>query len=200
MQSVQNILRVYHQASAGEIDGGLRWYLHAHEEAIRLSRCETRAVGVRECAAIIAAVSPGLRWERNIATAERIIQGEGLEGLGVRWYDGVKKAKRILAGENPETVLQGNKVRSFWDNLARPTLSDKVTIDGHAWAIREGVRSTLDNTPAISDSLYSRIEEDYTSAADVVGIRPLQLQAITWCTWRRLHGVASGHYLPLFGE
>lgn len=207
MQSVQNILRVYHLASSGEVDAGLRWYLSAHEHAKRLSHilldkfASVSSVDCLESAAgIIAAVSPGLRWERNIEAAERIASGEGLEGLGVRWYDGVKKAKRIIAGTPVLDVLKGNKVRAFYENIAYPKTTDKVTIDGHAWSIWAGERATLDEVPTISDKLYASIQADYVNASEVVGIRPLQLQAITWTTWRRLHKVSSAHYLPLFEE
>ncbi len=195
MQHIQNILRAYHLAGAGEIDAGLRWYLQAHEEAIKLS---SPSLAVTRVAAIIAALSPGLRWENNIEAARRIIAGEPLDGLGVRWYDGVRKAERILAGESPSVVLRGNKVIAFWGNIWHGNESNTVTIDGHAWAIWAGERRNLDEVPTLSDKLYSEISLDYSKAASIVGVRPCQLQAITWCTWRRLHNVASNHYLPLF--
>ena len=198
MQAVQNILRVYHLASSGEVDAGLRWYLQAMEQANTLAK--TCNLPLATVAGMIAATSPGLRWERNIAVAERICQRIGLEGLGVRWYDGVRKAERIRDGADILDVLKGNKVRSFYDNILYPKTSDKVTIDGHAWSIWAGERSTLDDVPPLSDRLYADIERDYVNASEVVGIRPLQLQAITWTVWRRLHKVSSAHYLPLFEE
>jgi hypothetical protein len=209
MQRILNILRVYHRASAFEIDAGLRWYFTAHEEAKRLGNRISSLPGTihpilnertLRGAAIIAAVSPGLRWERNIEAAERIIDGIGLEGLGVRWYDGVKKAQAILSGQPIDEVLKGNKVRSFFANIAKPDNDKAVTIDGHAYAIWSAERKTLDETPGLSDSLYERIASDYRYAAEQVCVLPHQLQAITWTTWRRLHGVNSGHYLPLFEE
>lgn len=199
LQAVHNILRVYHQACAGEIDAGLRWYAQAHDEALRIE-ADRGQLSVAQVCGIIAALSPGLRWERNIAAAERLIIGEGLEGLGIRWYAGVRKAERILKGETIADVLQGNKTFCFYDNLFNPSRSERVTIDGHAWAIQVGVRLALDKVPSLSDKQYWRVEKDYQTAAGEVSIRPLQLQAITWCVWRRLHGVNSAHYLPLFEE
>jgi hypothetical protein len=198
MQRELNILRVYHQAGSGEIDAGLRWYLIAHDEAVRLANAG--GLTIEATSGIIAAVSPGLRWESNIAAAERIIHGEGLEGIGVRWYRNVIKAKRILHGENPADVLKGNKVRAFWNNILEPLVSESVCIDGHAYAIWAGKRIMLDKVPSISDNLYAQIQGDYRSAAKLAGIRPLQLQAISWCVWRRIHQVNSAHYLPLFEE
>jgi hypothetical protein len=199
LQTVHNILRVYHQACAGEIDAGLRWYSQAHDEAKRIQPARGN-ISLSQVCAIIAVLSPGLRWERNLAAADRVIRGEGLEGLGIRWYRGVRKAEQILNGEAIADVLQGNKTFCFYDNLFNPSRSERVTIDGHAWAIQAGIRLTLDKIPSLSDKQYRRIEEDYQTAAGEVSIRPLQLQAITWCVWRRIHGVNSAHYLPLFEE
>jgi hypothetical protein len=179
-----NILRVYHQSTAGEIAAGLQWYAAAHEEAYRI-RVGLQSLEIS--AAIIAAVSPGLRWERNIEAAERIIRGEELTGLGIRWYEGVRKAKRILAGRPPLSVLKGPKVRAFYDCILDPEHTLSVCIDGHAYSIWAGQRIKLDDIPPFNDRLYSRISGDYWAVARHVGIRPCQLQAITWCTWRRLH-------------
>ncbi len=202
MQRQLNILRVYHKAGSGEIDAGLRWYLFAHEEAIRLSGLSASPIFDTPDAAagIIAAVSPGLRWESNIAAAECIIRGEELNGLGVRWYRNVVKAKRILEGEQPAIVLKGNKVRAFWHNILYPLTSESVCIDGHAFAIWAGKRIMLDEVPSLTSKRYTAIESDYRAVANMVGIRPSQLQAITWCVWRRIHGVNSAHFLPLFEE
>jgi hypothetical protein len=201
LQTVQNILRVYHQAGPGELDAGLRWYTQAHDEAFRLHCGTGRKISLPKVCGVIAAVSPGLRWERNVAVAERILSGQGLEGLGVRWYLGVRKAEQILrvsASMEIPHILHGNKTVCFYDNLAFGLQSTRVTIDGHAWAIRQGIRVSLDLTPSISDTQYRQAEEDYRSAAAEVCIAPLQLQAVTWVVWRRLHGVNAAHYLPLF--
>lgn len=197
-QHVQNILSVYHRAGRGEIDAGLRWYLSANEEAERISKTFKRSL--IEVSAVIAVLSPGLRWERNVGAAERVIAKLPLDGLGVRWYDGVRKAERILQGEPCGLVVKGNKVNAFWDNIAFPYTTRKVCVDGHAYAIWSSDRTSLDEVPSISDDLYLRIEDDYIRAASVVGVRPLQLQAITWTTWRRLHKISQAHYLPLFEE
>ena len=88
MQRILNILSIYHKASGFELEAGLRWYLTAHSEAKRLGdKLHTYdSPGVRttsRAAAVIEAVSQGLRWERNIEAAERIIIGVPLDGLGV---------------------------------------------------------------------------------------------------------------------
>jgi len=203
-RNVENILSVYRQALPFEVKQGLEWYRTAHSEACRLSQY-VQDTGFElpyvRVSAIIAALSPGLRWERNIEAAERTICGKSLDGLGVRWYAGVRKAGRILQGESPAMVLGANntqyqKVPSFWECISEPDTTDSVCVDGHAYAIWTGKRVNLDDTPPLGvGGLYGRIATDYRHAAREVGLRPCQLQAITWCTWRRLHNVVRS--LPL---
>lgn len=181
-QKQLNILRVYHQATADEIDYGLRWYAIAQEEAVELMP-DSPSVA----AGIIAALSPGLRWEFNILAADRIIAGEPLDGLGVRWSRNVMKAKRILAGEAPDTVLRGNKVRAFYDCIVNHE-STSVCIDSHAYSIWYGKRFTTEEVPHLDRrNRYQNIVRDYHIVANEVGVRPMQLQAICWVVWRRLH-------------
>ena len=82
---------------------------------------------------------------------------------------------------------------------------DHVCIDGHAYSIWFGDRLTMKEVPNIGKRLWSNIEEDYVAAADLINDRdewkkpdqdnarlsPYQVQAITWCAWRRLHGVSK---------
>ncbi len=183
-----NIHRVYSQATADEMSAGLGWYKAAHDEAARLAK--ENNLTIEQTSAIIAALSPGLRWERNIEAAERVIRGRSLNGLGVRWYDGVKKARRIRKGQNPAVVLKGNKVRAFWSNILNPARSSAVCVDFHAHSIWSGNRWTADKAPSLSDGLYNRVATDYVVVAKDLGLTPCQLQAIVWVAWRRIHDVA----------
>ena len=184
-----NLMKIFHQATADELTSGMVWYREANEEADRLS--VENDLTIRQTSAIIAAVSPGLRWEHNVECAERIIRKEKLDGLGIRWYDGVKKAKRILRGHNPDVVLKGNKVRAFYACILNPSNETSVCVDGHAYAVWRGRRIALDDVPPITDRLYSRIASDYCIVARQLQLSPCQLQAICWCVWRRIHGVVS---------
>jgi hypothetical protein len=188
-KATDNILGVYAQCTPAEHRAGMRWYRTAHNAAVFLARHHD--LSVHQTSAIIAVLSPGLRWEHNIEAAERVICGFSLDGLGVRWYDGVRKAERIVNGENPHIVAKGNKVRAFWSCIESPNDTLSVCIDGHAFAICAGQRITLEDTPTMNDRHYNRLAKHYNDAAREVGIRPCQLQAITWVTWRRLHGVVK---------
>jgi hypothetical protein len=78
-------------------------------------------------------------------------------------------------------------VRAFFACISEPATTQAVCIDGHAYSIWAGRRITLDAVPPVSDRLYNRIVGDYVVVAKHLGIRPHQLQAITWVAWRRLH-------------
>lgn len=186
-QKELNVLTVYNQATKDEMRAGLGWYFDANDEASRLA--DEHKLTMLQTAGIIAALSPGLRWENNIEAAERVIEGKALDGLHVRWYDGVRKAKRILKGHNPDVVLNGNKVKAFYACILNPDNEVTCCIDGHAFAIWQGRRVTIDNVPNLTDRLYHRIASSYVEVAKLVKISPCQLQAITWVTWRRIHAV-----------
>jgi hypothetical protein len=181
IMSVKNILKVFQMATQDEHCVGRQWYESAHKDARRLG------VPIETAAGVIAAISPGLRWEVNIEAARRIIAGESLVGLGVRWSRNVRKAKAILAGRAPCDVLKGNKVRAFYACILAPSQCQSVCVDGHAFSIWKGKRIGLDKTPPIGNPLYRRISTDYAKAAKQVGLCPHQLQAIVWGVWRRLH-------------
>lgn len=179
--ATRHILNVLAKATDSEREAGSEWYAKAHADALSLG------VPLPVAAGIIAALSPGLRWEVNIEAARRIIAGESLVGLGVRWSRNVRKAKAILAGRAPCDVLKGNKVRAFYACILAPSQCQSVCVDGHAFSIWKGKRIGLDKTPPIGNPLYRRISTDYAKAAKQVGLCPHQLQAIVWVVWRRLH-------------
>ena len=152
-------------------------------------------------AAVIAALSPNNRWERNLRDADNLIGAYILGG----YSDAVKvksstyglnkaKALEILEGAAPLEVLGGLKVRAFYGCIMG---DDAVCVDGHAYAIWKGERISTSSTPKISAKLYASISADYAKATDTVNsvlggqYKPFQIQAITWLAWRRLNNGGS---------
>lgn len=194
-----NVLGVYHLASAGDRAGGSAWYNDAY------SVCDTIAAAygahVNTVAGVVAALSPRNRWSRNIADAENLVKlyAAGGEDAAANYKvctfaSGKKKALQILADgiTNPDAIraiLNGPKLQEFFTCIVddRPD----VCIDGHAYAIWVGERITLADVPPISKKLRETIKADYIEAADILGVSPSTLQAITWVTWRRLHGLSD---------
>ena len=86
------------------------------------------------------------------------------------------------------TILSGPKLQEFAACIdGRPD----VCIDGHAFCIWAGERTGLKDVPAIGVKLRREIKADYLAVAEHLGMEPYELQAITWCAWRRLHGVTK---------
>ena len=59
------------------------------------------------------------------------------------------------------------------------------------------MRLTMKNVPNIGKKLYAEICDDYVEAAEILtgsrfeNLTAYEVQAITWVTWRRLHGITK---------
>lgn len=194
-QHVRNILKVYRRATESDTINGVEWYDRAKREAQRIA--EYANLNIRTVVGVMAALSPNNRWERNVRDAEvmceRWVNGDSLDSFKVSCYNTMKaKAWSILEDELDDdddilTRLNGQKIRSFYSNIIG---LDEVTIDGHALNIARGYREglTTDKTN-MGKRQYRELQLAYVKAAKRVKVKPHVLQAITWTTWRREHGI-----------
>jgi hypothetical protein len=128
-------------------------------------------------AAIIAALSPQVRWRENVYSADALLAGD----KSVRGYPAnIAKAWAIREGAEPAQVLGGDKVLAFWANLGGATRP--VTIDTWAARAAEGLERPRPNQP--KHALYKRFARAYTAAADYLQIPPRDFQAIVWLATR----------------
>ena len=194
-QHVRNILKVYRRATPEDIANGLEWYDRAKRYASIISNLS--GVNLNTVVGVMAALSPNNRWERNVKDTERMVwawvKGEDLSDFKVSCYNTMKqKAWSILEDNLTDdddilTRLKGQKIRSFYSNIRG--LSE-VTIDGHALNIALGIRQGLTSDKTnMGKKLYREMQEAYVKAAKRVGVKPHELQAITWTTWKREHGI-----------
>jgi hypothetical protein len=192
--NVSNILRTYYAATGSEMQHGLTWYAQAAGEACRRIPDHGREAVL----GVVAALSPQTAWARNIRYAERLVYHGDCPSTGSR----KRTARDILASANPAERLGGNKVKAFYACL-RDQDCDAVCVDGHAYSVWAGERIETNRCPRISDRLYDVIAADYREVARILGIKPHQVQAVTWIVWRRLHGVRQeidrGYGKPRFG-
>ena len=146
---------------------------------------------------VVSALSPNNKWERNIINAKDLctafINGNDMDSIKVSTYHKMKqKAWSILekmpSYEETITILNGKKIVSFFRNINGD--EQDITIDGHARNIyyndRQGL--TTPNTN-IAKTEYKDIQKAYLRASKKLGIKAYELQAITWVTWRRIHGI-----------
>ena len=192
---VENIVKKYREASPEFLKGGHEWYSKAHDEAVKIGGGD-----VKRGAGIIAALSPLSDWSRNVREANELTKTGTVKSA--RLPANVEKARRIHEGEDPESVLGGNKVKNFFQNIHDPSSPHAVTIDRHAYDIAmgrpfigmgkgkkaEGPRQTGTMTQDLglhALGRYNHFLGAYQSAAGELGVDlPHQVQATSWVTHR----------------
>ena len=196
--TVKNIINVYNQSSDEDIQQGHLWYKDANKIAEHLAIDYRMDISVT--CAVIAVLSPRLRWEQNIFDAEALIDAfyHGGYARAIKTKSSAFKANKmkaidIMLGEydlesfyKVEERKSGLKVASFANCIRYPDDSNCVCIDVHATSIWVGERITKQNVYNITPKRYAVMSEDYRTAAQKLQMAPMDLQAITWVTWRRL--------------
>lgn len=183
---VDNILSVLDRATDREFTEGMYWYNAANALAWELDHLD-----IRRSAGVIAALSPRLRWDKNVAYARLAFSLKGYAIDMVENYIPTLRNSRLKAlamvnGALPRDVLgKGLKTNAFYDNILRPYDSQRVTVDKHAFDIANGIRTGY--STVIKDKDYRIIEKAYIEAAYEAELMPLQVQAITWVAWRNMH-------------
>lgn len=193
--ALRNIRNVYSLATSEEIERGLHWYDEAHGHAVTLS--STYGIPVRAAAEIIAALSPNSRWERNLADAYTLCGvlavGGSLETISVLTYSANRaKAGAIfraaVAGLSYDGILSGPKVTRFARTIERPWESHGITVDVHAFSVAAGKRFITQEL-VIGAPDYRTCERAYLTVGAELGIAGHQVQAVTWCTWKRINKI-----------
>ena len=192
---VRNILKTYRIATVSDVSDGVEWY----DRAKRMAAWIAKETSIPEATVIgvMAALSPNNRWERNCKDAltmcQAWINGDTTDDFKVSCYNTMKqKAWSILeddltTDEDILSRLNGQKIRSFYSNIRG---LDEVTIDGHALNIARGKREGLTSDKTnMGKKQYRELQAAYVTAAKRVKVKPHELQAITWTTWKRIHNI-----------
>ena len=151
---------------------GMEWYQLAHGLSQRWS--QEHKLPFDYVAGIIAALSPRIQWEVNLADAKSILE-DGEQASTAAFGPNVVKALWILDGTDPESELGGRKVRSFYRNIADPYASLDVTLD--SWMM-----GLLKHNPKFLErkGTYDAISEAFRIVAEQHCVLPHQLQAALW--------------------
>ena len=187
-QHVRNILKVYRRATPEDTQNGIEWYARAEREAQKIAN--VTQLHLHTVIGVMAALSPNNKWERNVKDTDTMcrawIRGDSMDSFKVSCYNTMKaKAWSMLSDgltddDDILTRLNGQKIRSFYSNIRG---LDEVTIDGHALNIAIGKRQGLtDDATNMGKRKYREMQEAYVRAAKRVGVKPHELQAITWTT------------------
>lgn len=171
----RNILDVYSVVG----DATAQWYELRHMEIEQV--CTEQSISIEQGCAVMAVLSPALRWERNFSEGKRLIEDhkENIMRNYTAYGQNVVKAWRILDGESIDSVLGGNKVKSFYRNLLLAT--NYVTVDRHAINIAvNGVNSGISGSYTTTNKAYDLFASSYVLAASYTKLLPYQLQAAVW--------------------
>ena len=126
-----NIVAKFTLATTAEVVAGQRWYTESYAIALRIGTLHD--ISPVRVAAVIAALSPNNRWERNIEDAENVItafvHGNDQDVLEVKCctYTANKlKALAILKSESfdYESILKGPKVIEFFHCISNNSSND----------------------------------------------------------------------------
>ena len=199
--AVRNIIPCRRRAKPQDVATGIAWYAEAYEE------CRTIAdkydLPIHIVVGVVAALSPNNRWTTNITNARDLIDafvnGRDMDSVSVCTYGKMKeKAWSILHIKSMRNrvvkdALNGRKIVCFYENIMG---EDTCTIDGHARNIAYNERVNLtDNKTNIGIREYANLQEAYRQAAKRCTVngrkfKAYELQAVTWVTWRKQHGIA----------
>jgi hypothetical protein len=198
--AVRNIIACRRRAKPQDVAAGIAWYAEAYEE------CRTIAdkydLSIHVVVGVVAALSPNNRWTTNITNARDLIDafvnGRDMDSVSVCTYGAMKrKAWSILdilpCQDEVKVILNGRKIVCFYENIMG---EDTCTIDGHARNIAYNERVNLtDNKTNIGVKEYANLQEAYRQAAKRCTVngrkfKAYELQAVTWVTWRKQHGIA----------
>jgi hypothetical protein len=173
-----NIRQVLAAATPEQVAAGKRWYQTAHTFAVGLAKRYN--LTLEQTAGIIAALSPRMPWERNMACADELCRtGTTTGALPLS----LERALLILYDTPPEKVLAGPKVTAFYANILNPQ-TDRPVIDQHAISVAYGERLARTPPEVRRAGGLERIVAAFQAVAASVGLSVSAVQAITWYVWR----------------
>lgn len=180
---ISNINKVLNVTNSYQFEDGLKWYDDAREFCSRVS-IMSNVPYINVCA-ILAALSPRNKWERNKADCYELCIGNESHKYGT-FSAMVKKAKLIKSLTKYSDIikaLNGPKIISFFDNIYDEN-SQHVTVDFHMHHIALGKYYSEEERPSLNKSTYDEIQRAIEIVAHNNKLRPYELQAILWVTWR----------------
>lgn len=188
------------QTNPGLVSAGLGWYTAARSFVYTLSR--QHLLSYRRVAGAVAIMSQQTRWTTQIRYTSRwlhaVVNGQDASGVNATLYRGVADKAYQFIHSGDESLITGDKIRNFYDNLLGR--NDNVTVD--SWAIR----AALTRPGTDPDKIYKSITESdlsahfrggslqrrsleaaYKLAAADKAVTPAQFQAVVWVAVRTFH-------------
>ena len=187
--SFRNIVDAYNNASSASHSEGQQWYVDANGIAKQISAM-LDSDDVRIGAGILSALSPQMEWGDNVTEAIKL----ATTGKAPRQTQ-ANEDKAILIGCNndPEDILGGEKVVSFYHAIVNPVGNYKPVIDRHAISIYYGKPVSKKELSRVfgNKKVMHRIQSAYIRAGRVLNRHYNVVQATTWVQHRKDKGVVK---------
>lgn len=169
------ITRCHGKASEDDILAGKAWYGIANAVAVRMA--DGSDMTLDQAAAVIAQLSPRLRWSQNVESALMLAQTGELPRYVMSGPAGRARKASVAADPFATFGAKAKKTRSFARNITGDMHA--VTVD--VWAAR--VVGVTEEQLKLA-GVYEAIAHCYRLAAKRAGIEPAVMQAITWIVVR----------------
>lgn len=183
-QQVNRIVKYIDMATVQETKQGLQWYHHARVLCVELSN--TYPVSLSQVAQVISVLSPQKKWETNklevIALFNQVFNDIKPTFGFFATKKQIEECKQIIKGKF-SIPYKRTKTYSFADNIANAD-SNEVTIDRHA--LRVAYDSKDASIDKVSPVQYREAREAYRIVANSMGLKALEVQAITWVVYKNL--------------
>jgi hypothetical protein len=179
--STAHLKQYLNRATSSQWANGKRWYQDAHNTAQVIAN--DTDLPIETVIGIIAAMSPRLRWNKNIEYARLLCEFGSAIRLPI-FKNSMTKALAIYNGSDPLSILSGPKTRVFYQLILEPSRKDIVCVD--TWAARVVLGDANYNWQRVSvrQDNYHRYATPYFEAAQEFDITPSQAQAISWVVIR----------------
>lgn len=179
MSGAAKVVHAWHTALAcGGCDGQERWYVRKHRWIAR--RAKRRGVSMDTACAVYAVMSQN----QTVSGNDRVFEA-WLRTGDVYHFSDVERRVRLAERGDIHGALaykNGLKISTFYRNLRNPWGFNGATIDRHAGDVITGDRKATRNMIArVRGTGYRVLEAAYIEAAAIVGARPHEVQARTWC-------------------
>ena len=177
-QGIENIVSCFFSGKETDRKYGRNWYPSANLWCKK--QAEMLNVPMTTFVAVVAAISPSNRWERNKIDAINLFQFG--RRVNISTYNSNKRKALNIIKTNDVNLLHGPKVMSFYNCIMRPK-ANLVVVDRHAYRVFVG-RYVTDDKINISASEYNRIVLAYKEASRITKQYPAAIQASTWMIYR----------------
>lgn len=179
---IENIKKVYNEATENEKEYWGKWYKRAQYDVKLLAK--RHGVNWKQTAAVCSILSASNSWPATLVAVDRILSDEEHENGIPALPQNVNKSRKLLDTGDIKTHLQGPKVTVFYRSLIKPgSVMDDFVIDGHAMNIWRGTKTPIKGLQ-ITPQMRQKMVDDYLMAAEELGVHPEALQSVVWYVWQ----------------